>query len=49
MIVNGYYISVGLFCSVFNDIYSKMFIFGLLGAIMTKNEHFSKVFGYDNN
>ena len=31
--------SVGLFCSVFNDIYSKIFIFG---AIMTKNEHFQK-------
>ena len=26
-------------CSVFNDIYSKMFIFGLLCAIMTENEH----------
>ena len=42
MIVNGYYMSVGLFCSVFNDIYSKMFI-------MTKNEQFSKVLGYDYN
>ena len=35
MIVNGCYISVELFCSVLNDIYSKMFIFG---AIITKNE-----------
>ena len=38
MIINSYYMSVGLFCSVFNDFYSKMFMFGLLGAIMTNNE-----------
>ena len=35
MILNGCYVSVGLFCTVCNDIYSKMFIFG---SIMTKNE-----------
>ena len=35
MIVDGFYMSVGLFCSVFNDSYSKMFTFG---AIMMKNE-----------
>ena len=29
------YVTVGLFCTVCNDIYSKTFIFG---SIMTKNE-----------
>ena len=28
MILNGCYVSVGLFCTVCNDVYSKMFIFG---------------------
>ena len=47
VIVNGCYMSVGLFCSVLNDSYSKTFVFG---AIVTKNEqnkHFENVFGYD--
>ena len=35
MIVNGCYASVGLFCTVCNDIYSKMLI---VGSIMTENE-----------
>ena len=28
MILNGCYVSVALFCTVCNDVYSKMFIFG---------------------
>ena len=39
--------SVELFCSVSNDIYSKMFIFGAIMTKMNKSEHFSKVFRYD--
>ena len=36
MILNGCYVSVGLFCTVCNDVYSKMFIFG---SIMTRNDY----------
>ena len=40
MIVNGCYMSVGLFCNVFNDIYSKILIFGAIITKMNINEHF---------
>ena len=47
MILNGCYVSVGLFCKVCNDVYSKMFIFGSDMTKMNKNKHCLKVVGYD--
>ena len=41
MILNGCYVSVELFRTVCNDVYSRMFIFG---SIMTKNERKMNIF-----
>ena len=46
MILNGCYVSVGLFCTICSDVYSKMFIFKKLSdMIINASEWFENIFG----